>query len=360
MTTKEYWNSRYKNGGDSGYGSYDEQLGKKLKWLSDLNITSISELGCGDFNFGKALLYMYPTAAYMGSDISSVMVTQLQKDYPKISFTTDNQDLQQADLVLCIDVLFHILEDDEYEKTLDIIENIQTKYLAITAYEYDQDVSAHVKIRKFDYERFGEPLIREVVEEDGQLYFYLFEKDSIDLGKVSACLMTKDPTYPQQILQNVGKYPFGEVLIMTHSDSPYNKYELFKKAKFDTIYYQDDDAIIPIDQLLEKSKPGEINVGMKEGHAEQYKDMKMTMGLGWGSFFQRKVLDSLHKYTDKFGEDELFTRDTEKILTEINFPQNRIILPVEDLPSAMAPDRLWRQPQHWTNMDLIKERCATI
>ena len=45
LNAKDYWNNRYANGGNSGYGSYGEQLGKKLKWLSGLNIRSISEVG---------------------------------------------------------------------------------------------------------------------------------------------------------------------------------------------------------------------------------------------------------------------------------------------------------------------------
>lgn len=149
-------------------------------------------------------------------------------------------------------------------------------------------------------------------------------------------------------------------MILTNCDSPYRKHELFNKAKFEVIYYQDDDAICPIKELIENYRPDIINVAMKPGHFEQYKNMRLTMGLGWGSLFPKKMLASLQKYTDKYGEDEIFKRETERILTYLNFPQNRLILPIEDLPSAYAEDRLWRQPQHYDNIKIVEERCSVI
>lgn len=182
----------------------------------------------------------------------------------------------------------------------------------------------------------------------------------IDLSQVSACLITKDPIYPREILNYLSYFSFGEILILTRCDSPFRKYELFNKAKFDTLYYQDDDAICDIRRLEQLSEPTMINVGMKPGHFESYKNLRMTMGLGWGSFFHKSVLEVLKKYTDRYGEDELFKRDTEKILTQLSFPQNRIILQITDLPTAMAPDRLSMQPRHYENMSLIEERCKVL
>ncbi len=182
----------------------------------------------------------------------------------------------------------------------------------------------------------------------------------MDSKNISCCLITKDKVYPQEILDEISKYPFGEVLILTECDTPFRKYELFEKAKFDSIYYQDDDAICPIKELLEQSKPGIINLAIKDTHFETYKDKRLTMGLGWGSIFDKSILKSLKKYTDKYGEDELFKRETERILTYLNFPQNRLVLPITNLPSAYAPDRLWRQPGHYDNILKVEERCKSL
>lgn len=182
----------------------------------------------------------------------------------------------------------------------------------------------------------------------------------LDLSKVSLCLLSKDPVYPQEVLDNVNKYPFGEVLIGYNSNTPYLKYELFRRAKFDILAYQDDDAIVPWDKLIEAYKPNIINVGMKPGHLIEYKDRRYTMGLGWGSIFPKKMLASLQKYSDIYGFDAMYQRETERILTYLNYPQNRVSLDIVDLPSAWAADRLWRQPNHHDYIITLPERCKTL
>jgi len=176
IIAKDYWNSRYIKG-NSGYGSYGEQLEKKLHWLSGLDIKSISEIGCGDFNFGKNLLKQHPKASYVGYDISEVIIERNKILYPQHKFTNKfDLSLFNADLVLCVDVLFHVLDDNEYDILLLNLFHNYNKYLAITAYENEQRASPHLKIRKFDYKKWGKPLMREVIEEDGQLYFYLYAR----------------------------------------------------------------------------------------------------------------------------------------------------------------------------------------
>jgi hypothetical protein len=174
---KKYWDYRYKNGHNSGYGSYGEQLKKKLKWLSNLDINSISEIGCGDLNFMKNLVRESgKELVYSGQDISDVIIKKNREVLPKVFFTTNIDELPSADLLLCVDVLFHVIEDSEYEDLLNKIQSKWTKYLAITAYERKEPKYNHVRIRKFPVERFGTPIIREIVEENGELYFYLFKK----------------------------------------------------------------------------------------------------------------------------------------------------------------------------------------
>jgi hypothetical protein len=86
----------------------------------------------------------------------------------------------------------------------------------------------------------------------------------------------------------------------------------------------------------------------------------MTMGLGWGAIFPKNLLSSLKKYTDVYGEDDIYKRETERIFTYLNFPQNRLILPITDLPSAYAEDRLWRQPNHVESANIALERCQKL
>lgn len=178
--------------------------------------------------------------------------------------------------------------------------------------------------------------------------------------EISLCLLTKDEHYPLEILQDIQKIPWGEILILTHSDSPYRKHELFSKTKYETIAYQDDDAIVPWSDLLALSKPDIINVAMKQGHYDAYKDSESTMGLGWGAIFPKHLLKSLDKYVKIYGEDEVYKRETERIFTYLNHPQNRLVLPIIDLPSAWAEDRLWRQPNHNQFRQIAEDRCKNL
>jgi hypothetical protein len=182
----------------------------------------------------------------------------------------------------------------------------------------------------------------------------------IDITKVSCCLITKEDIYPKEILDHLLQFPFGEILILTHSDSPFRKHELFNKAKFDLIYYSDDDAICPVQKLIEQSYPDVVNVAMKEGHYLAHKDNRATMGLGWGAIFPKALLENLKKYTDVYGEDEVYKRETERIFTYLTFPQNRLVLPIQDLPSAYNSDRLWRQPEHINFKKIAEERCKDL
>lgn len=182
----------------------------------------------------------------------------------------------------------------------------------------------------------------------------------LSLNSVSCCLITKDPVYPKEILDRLMKLPFGEFLILCNSDSPYRKHELFAKAKHDWLYYQDDDAICPVEELAKESEEGVITLAMKQGHFEAYKNTRMTMGIGWGAFFQKQGLSRLSAYVNVYGEDFLFKRDTEKILTSLWYPQKRLVLPIEDLPSATAPDRLWREPEHYNYGNLCEQRCTPL
>ncbi len=181
---KTYWDLRYSGGiphdSTSGYGSYGVQLTRKLTWMKDNiedhDVQKIVEFGCGDFNFGRGVLALFPFSDYVGLDVSDVIVKRNQELFKSFKFKNIAEEAPQGDLVMCVDVLFHIIEDDEVEKLLARIEKSWTKYLIITAYERDEEMHQHVRIRKFDYSRFGIPIVREIVEEDGELYFYIFKR----------------------------------------------------------------------------------------------------------------------------------------------------------------------------------------
>lgn len=178
----------------------------------------------------------------------------------------------------------------------------------------------------------------------------------IDLNKVSCCLITKDPVYPKAILDHLSQFPFGEILILTHSPNSAAKDQLFKKAKYDHIYYQDDDAICPVSEIAAQAESHLITCAMKPGHIKGYSQLRIAC-FGWGSIIPKKSVEGLKAYLDKYGEDDLYKREYDRILTFFNFPQNRIDLPIYDLPSAYASDRYSSQSHHYTNIPMMEKRC---
>lgn len=181
----------------------------------------------------------------------------------------------------------------------------------------------------------------------------------IDPRSVSAVLISKDPVYPAEVLAHTCSFPFAEVLIFTGCDSPHRKQELFEKAKYPYIYYSDDDCIAPIAEVLDQAVPGIITCAMKPAHINSYSRSRIAL-LGWGSVFPQKAIVELSHYRDEYGEDDVYKRETERIMTWFNYPQLRLALPIEDLPSAFAADRLSNQPNHYNYIPLVEERCRSI
>jgi hypothetical protein len=182
---------------------------------------------------------------------------------------------------------------------------------------------------------------------------------SLDPRHVSACFITKDPIYPREIVDQVMGVGFGEVLILTRCQSPHLKQRLFEKASLDFLYYQDDDCLAPIGQLLEQCRPDVITCAMKPSHLKAYANSRIAL-LGWGSIFQKSTIGVLDQYRAVWGEDALFCRESERIMTSLSYPQRRLDLPIVDLPSALAPDRLSMQPGHYENIAIVEARCSQL
>lgn len=182
---------------------------------------------------------------------------------------------------------------------------------------------------------------------------------SLDPRHVSACFITKDPLYPPEIVERVMQVGFGECLFLTNCSSPHLKQRLFEKATFDYIYYQDDDCLAPIDPLLAAAVPDRITCAMKASHLAAYSASRIAL-VGWGAIFPRRTIDVLDHYRRAYGEDAVFRRESERIMTWLAYPQNRLELPIEDLPSAWAPDRLSMQPGHYDYIPIVEQRCAAL
>jgi hypothetical protein len=98
---------------------------------------------------------------------------------------------------------------------------------------------------------------------------------------------------------------------------------------------------------------------MKPSHLASYAKSRIAL-LGWGSIFPKRTIQVLEQYRAVYGEDHVYKRETERIMTWLAYPQTRLDLPIEDLPSAWAPDRLSMQPGHYDYIPLVEQRCAAL
>jgi SAM-dependent methyltransferase len=113
---REFWERRYSSGLDSGPGSGGEEAAWKVEQVAAAckrkKVGSVLDLGCGDGRLGRAVVDRLPGASYLGIDQAPAALEQARKvaapgmEYAEGDLTA--ADLPPADLVLCLDVLFHL------------------------------------------------------------------------------------------------------------------------------------------------------------------------------------------------------------------------------------------------------------
>jgi len=151
-----YWEQRYREGGNSGVGSYGEFCRFKAKFLNQFvvrqGIRTIIEFGCGDGN--QLSMASYPR--YLGFDISRTAVELCRsrfRDDPTKSFALMSEYAgQRADLVLSLDVIFHLVEDDVFEQYMRRLFRAAARYIVIYSSNCDSVETAagpHVRHRAF-------------------------------------------------------------------------------------------------------------------------------------------------------------------------------------------------------------------
>jgi|WetSurMetagenome_2_1015567.scaffolds.fasta_scaffold06678_8 hypothetical protein len=117
----EYWEKHYSSGGVSGHGDTNESY----RWKRNLMLSngfrpdkSVIDVGCGDMTFWKDISLL----DYTGIDISRSQIDKNIEEYPNYKFFCENSaqhlDLQRAEVVVCFDILFHIMEEKDYINTL--------------------------------------------------------------------------------------------------------------------------------------------------------------------------------------------------------------------------------------------------
>lgn len=156
---RAYWDGRYRDGGTSGAGSAGRLALFKAQVLNDFvethGIASVLELGCGD---GSQLeLARYP--AYVGVDVSPTAIALCRARFagdPTKRFCESSEPAAYAgtyDLVLSLDVIFHLVEDSVYEAYMLDLQRHAGRFIIIYSSNYNDDPqrpwAPHVRHRAF-------------------------------------------------------------------------------------------------------------------------------------------------------------------------------------------------------------------
>jgi SAM-dependent methyltransferase len=119
--SSSYWEERYRQGGTSGSGSFGRLAEFKAETLNGyvarMAIQSVIEFGCGDG--AQLALARYPR--YVGVDVAESSISACRGHFAADatkSFYLASQlpaDLGRFDLVLSLDVIYHLVEDQVFD-----------------------------------------------------------------------------------------------------------------------------------------------------------------------------------------------------------------------------------------------------
>lgn len=150
-----YWDRRYKVGGNSGAGSYGRLAQFKAEIINDFvsrnKIDNVIEFGCGDGNQLAQSNYQN----YLGVDVSQTSVDVCKKmfsaDSTKKFIVVSKYKNQLADLVLSLDVIYHLIEDDVYHSYMSTLFSAAQRSVIVYSSNFEDGNGSytHVKHRKF-------------------------------------------------------------------------------------------------------------------------------------------------------------------------------------------------------------------
>jgi len=158
FSSTDYWEQRYKAGGNSGSGSYNQLASFKADFINAFiyanKINSAVEFGCGDGN--QLSLINYPT--YKGLDVSPTSVkiceTKFLNDSTK-SFqlynphTFKSEDFIAHEISLSLDVIYHLVETVLFNLHLTHLFQSASRFVIIYSTNFEEDQINHERNHHF-------------------------------------------------------------------------------------------------------------------------------------------------------------------------------------------------------------------
>ncbi|CAG0965319.1 hypothetical protein ANRL3_01146 [Anaerolineae bacterium] len=152
----KYWEERYASGGNSGVGSYDKFAEFKAEIINSFvtihNVTSVIEFGCGDGNQLELANYQ----RYLGLDVSETVISLCKQkfafDATKTFKMMQEYEGEIAELSLSLDVIYHLVENEVFEKYMRALFRASSRYVIIYSSNSDNNKGykgTHVRHRNF-------------------------------------------------------------------------------------------------------------------------------------------------------------------------------------------------------------------
>lgn len=168
FSSAAYWEERYRQGRNSGAGSYNKLAQFKAdtinRFVADNRIQSVIEFGCGDGSQLK--LASYPS--YVGVDVSPTVLSATRELFagdPSKSFihSDDVGPEDQAELSMSLDVIYHLVEDAVFERYMAQLFGAATRFVIIYSSNEERPAdSVHVRHRPFtDWVERHQPSFRQ-------------------------------------------------------------------------------------------------------------------------------------------------------------------------------------------------------
>jgi 2-polyprenyl-3-methyl-5-hydroxy-6-metoxy-1,4-benzoquinol methylase len=131
----EYWEKRYSRGGTSGAGSVGKTREWKWKVIDGVvgPLDSVVDVSCGDLSFWENR----DCEKYVGIDISETVISLDRVRRPSWTFVcapAENKQDVKGKTVFCMDVLFHIMDDDKYDRILSNLVSYSTHWIVVSTW----------------------------------------------------------------------------------------------------------------------------------------------------------------------------------------------------------------------------------
>ncbi len=151
-----YWDERYAKGQTSGTGSYGVNADFKAivinRVIKEYSCEDMVEFGCGDAN----QMTLFTPIPYIGYDIAPTIIQKNKQKHASLKHAVfENMDMTKdftsiRDLSICVDVLFHLTIEDDWDILIDHVCKAAKKCIVITTNteEIQSEYFPHVNFKR--------------------------------------------------------------------------------------------------------------------------------------------------------------------------------------------------------------------